>query len=474
MEVFAAALSYADAQFGRILDALQASGEFENTLVIITSDNGASAEGGPDGLYNEAEVTSPQLPDVAKNMAFYDDWGGPRTYPHYSYGWAVAGDTPFRYYKQTTHEGGTRVPLVIAWQRGIAARGELRNQFVHVSDIAPTILDAVAVAPARTINDVVQSAMEGQSVKESFLAAGDPRAGRAQYVELYGNKGLWWQGWLIVTNHRFKTWDWHTSKTFDEPWELYDLVSDPGQNHNLAAQQTQRVKKMSGMFDEQARRFHVCPIHNLSDSYADSFVKARANFESRGGKWRYAGAVGNIPQALAPPVNSRSFTMTANLDLPTSDITGPVFAYGGQLGGMGFYLKDGKPMFIMNALSGQSVLVAAPEGLDAGATKIQLVVEKGAVAQDGTAEYHIIIKSTSHTFAEATVHFAIPAFFGIGEVFGVGTDDGSAVLANYSAGTPLPARISSVLFDFSFAGHAGRSDAVEPNRSARAASMKLQ
>ena len=454
MEVFAAALSYADAQFGRILDALQARGELDNTIVVITSDNGASAEGGPDGLFNEAELTNPKLPGVAGNLAFYDAWGGPRTYPHYSYGWAVAGDTPYRYYKQTSHEGGTRVPLIIAWPNGIAARGELRNQFVHVSDIAPTILDAVEVSPAPTINDVPQSPMEGVSVKASFAATGNPRDGRAQYVELYGNKGLWWQGWSIVTTHRFRTWDWHMAKTFDEPWELYDLVTDPGQTRDLAAQQPERVAAMSRLFDEQAQRFHVYPIHNLSDSYAESFKKARAGFERHGGKWRYRGPVGNIPQALAPPINTRSFVMTATLDLPGTNVTGPLFAYGGQMGGMGLYLNDGTPTLVLNTLKGDSVSVTAQEALGAGSTHIELGLIKGDIAQDGSAAYRVTISADGRLLAQETVHFAIPFYFGLSEVFGVGTDEGSPVLANYPAGTPLNGRISDVVFDFSSSSHA--------------------
>lgn len=448
METFAAALSYADAQFGRILDALQASGELDNTMIVITSDNGASAEGGPDGLYNEAEVAVGNNSLLAANLAAYDDWGGPRTYPHYSYGWAVAGDTPYRYYKQTAHEGGTRVPLVIAWPRGIAAHGELRNQFVHVSDIAPTILDTADVAPAATINDVPQSPMEGVSVKATFSASGDPRAGRAQYVELYGNKGLWWQGWSIVTTHRYRTWDWQTAKTFDEPWELYDLVTDPGQTRNVATQHADRVAEMGRMFDEQARRFHVFPIHNLSDSFDESFVKARAEFERHGGKWRYAGALGNIPQSLAPPITTRSFSMTAMLDLPGGDVTGPLFAYGGQLGGMGFYLNDGKPMLILNALNGKSVSVVAGKALGAGATQIRLDVAKGTATPDGLSAYQVTISAAGRVLAQDTIHFAIPFYFGISEVFGVGTDEGSPVLANYPAGIPLRGRISDVVFDF--------------------------
>jgi arylsulfatase len=202
------------------------------------------------------------------------------------------------------------------------------------------------------------------------------------------------------------------------------------------------------MFDEQAQRYHVYPIHNLSDSYAESFVKARADFERHGGLWRYAGVVGNIPQSLAPPINTRGFTMTAKLELSDDGVTGPVFAYGGQLGGMGFYLKDGKPMFILNTLSGETVAVTSRDALRAGSTQITLDVAKGATATDGMTDYQVAISAGNHLLAKETIRFAIPMYFGVSEVFGVGSDEGSPVLANYPAGTPLPGRISHVVFDF--------------------------
>ena len=448
MEVFAAALSYADAQFGRILDRLEARGELDNTLIIITSDNGASAEGGPDGLYNEAEVTNRILPGVADNMPFYDAWGGPRTYPHYSYGWAVAGDTPFRYYKQTTHEGGTRVPLVIAWRKGIAAHGQLRNQFVHVSDLTPTILDAVGVPPATTINDVPQAPMEGQSVKASFAASGDPRGGRAQYVEMYGNKGLWWQGWSIVTSHRLRTWDWRVSPTFNEPWELYDVTRDPGQTRNLAGQFPARVADMGRMFDAQAQRFHVYPIFNLSDTMNASVANARADFERHGGKWRYSGPVSNIPPNLAPPITSRGFTLTARLDLPQAGVTGPIFVQGGQLGGIGLYLDAGRPVFILNTLKGEAKSVAAREALGPGTRQIQLEVLRGAAGADGASDYRVTIRADKQVLAEGSLHFALAPYFGIPDTFDVGFDEGSPVLAGFPSGAALPARLSDIQFDF--------------------------
>ena len=220
MEVFAASLSHADAQFGRMLDALEKSGELDNTIVVITSDNGASAEGAHHGTYNEHLFMNARNATVEENLAFLDQWGGPKTWPHYSMGWAVAGNTPFRYYKQTTYEGGTRVPMVMAWPKGIAARGETRGQFTYVTDIAPTVMELAGVPLAETINNVKQSPMEGLSFAYTLA---DPKAAdrkQAQYYEMFGNKGIWSGGWTAITRHRTETWDMTANKPHNEPWEL--------------------------------------------------------------------------------------------------------------------------------------------------------------------------------------------------------------------------------------------------------------
>ena len=448
MEVFAAALSYADAQFGRILDRLEARGELDNTMVVIVSDNGASAEGGPDGLYNEAEVTSAVAPTLADNLAVIDQWGGPRTYPHYAVGWAVAGDTPYRYFKQTTHEGGTRVPLVMAWPRGIAARGELRGDFVYVDDIAPTILDAAQVPLARTINNVPQAPMEGQSISASFKADGGPRTGRAQYIELYGNKALLSQGWALVTSHRFKTWNWQTARTFDEPWELYDTVRDPGQTRDLAAREPARVAQMAAAFDEQARRYNVYPQFNLSDTAAESMARMRADFARRAGVWRYDGPVGSVPSTMAPPVASLSFRMQARLqDLP-AHATGPVFALGGQMGGMGLYLNQGRPQFVMNDLRGRSVTLSADQPLASADARLSMELTRGRPGADGATDFAVTIRDGDRILARQTLHFALPPYFGLSETFGIGNDAGSPVLSGYRAGAPFPGKIDGVTFEF--------------------------
>ncbi len=452
MEAFAASLAHADAQFGRILDALEESGELDNTVIVIVSDNGASAEGGLNGLHNEAAVTGGSPPGVAGNMKFYDVWGGPETYPHYANGWALAGDTPLRYWKQVAHEGGARVPFVMAWPKGIAARGELRTGFAHVSDVAPTILQMADAPLAETVNNVKQQPMEGHSFAASFA---DPKAGdrnRAQYVELYGNRGLWQGDWSIVTTHRIETWAWNTRTTFDEPWELYNLAKDPGQTTDLSEKHPEKVEQMADLFDEQAEKYNVRPQHNMGESAVYMSRLAKEDFVRRQGKWRYTGPVSNIPAQIGPPVNIQGFTMTAKVGLESGDETGPIFALGGQLAGIGLFLKDGRPALFLNGLNGDKEAVEANNALGAGSHELELKIDKAKIAEDRSAEYHVTISAGGKVLADRTFRFKVANYFGLPATFGVGEDEGSPVMKGYAAGNPFPGTISDVVFDFSATG----------------------
>ncbi|MCB2061547.1 MAG: arylsulfatase [Novosphingobium sp.] len=444
MEVFAASLSHADEQFGRILDALEARGELDNTMVIITTDNGASAEGGPGGLHNEAFLVTGDYPNDAENMEFYDRWGGPETYPHYSFGWAVAGNTPFRYYKQVTHEGGIHVPLVVAWPKGISARGELRDQFVHVADIAPTILDAAGVTLAETVNNVKQQPMDGLSFAYSFTAPQAPEPRQAQYYEMHGNKALISGDWSINTTHRVRTWDNSSAGVPDEPWELYNLKRDPGQGRDLAQNQPQRVEALATIFEEQARQYNIYPLGDVSDGVKETMRQVQADFQRRKGKWRYSGPVGNIPALASPPIAALGFTMTATLGLADTGVTGPIFASGGQLGGMGLYLREGRPVLILTSLAGATTELAAAEVLPAGNNAIEFTFSNA----HGSPEHAVTLKANDRMLMQGTVDFALPRSFGISEVFGVGIDNGSPVLAGAPADKPLAATLSEITFDF--------------------------
>lgn len=448
MEVFAAAVSHADAEFGRILDALDASGELDNTIIIVTSDNGASAEGARSGTYNEALFFNGHYPDAAENLPFIDKWGGPETSPHYALGWAVAGNTPFRYFKQTTFEGGTRVPFVVSWPAGTAARGEVRGQFVSVNDVTPTILDLATVEPATVLNNVRQSPMEGLSFSYTLDDARAPDRKKAQYFELFGNKGLWAGNWSIVTSHRLDPWVMTQTHPINEPWELYDLSADPGQTRDLAAVYPERVEKMARLFEEQALRFQVNPIGNMGESGQLTASRLKAEFDGREGVWRYPGPVSKLAERMGPPVTAGPFTMSVKVTLSTGDETGPIFARGGQLGGMALILDQGVPGFIVRDLAGRETSVVAGSPLPAGESRLQLVFDRPQTRPLAPAPATIRILVDNLEVANETVTLALPAAYSVSETFDMGTDWGSPVSTVYRSGTRFPGQLADFTFDF--------------------------
>lgn len=446
MEVFAASLSYADDQFGKILDALEKTGELDNTIVMVTSDNGASAEGQYHGTYNETLFMNGYFPTAAENMPFIDKWGGPETQPHYAFGWAVAGNTPLRYFKQTTHEGGIRVPLIVAWPKGIAARGEVRTQFADVIDIAPTILDLTAVPLAKTLNDVAQAEMEGHSLSYTFAAPKAANRTKAQYFEMYGNKGLWSDGWTIVTSHRLDPWRMDQTGPIDEPWELYNVAVDPGETKNLAEKYPEKVKELAAMFDEQAKRYNVYPISNFGDSRAYAMKEFMAEMARRKGMWTYNGPVSNIGFGATPPLGMRPYRATAQIDLPAGNETGPIFAAGGSTGGMALYLANGVPAFALTDLAGNRVDVKASKPLPAGASQLVLTVERAAPKPFSVETLKISISAGDQLLVSKEVTAQVPPNFGISETFDIGVDRGSAVSPEYKAQQPFPGQIGKVEF----------------------------
>lgn len=457
MEVFAASLSHADAEFGRILDRLEARGELENTIIVITSDNGASAEGAATGMHNEHLFVNGMVATDAENMPFLDRWGDPSTFPHYAMGWAVAGGTPFRYYKQTAHEGGTRVPLIVAWQKGIAAQGEIRRQFSYVTDIAPTILEAAQVPLATRVNNVDQLPMEGQSIIATFA---DPNAGdksRAQYVEIFGNKGLWWQDWAIVTTHRTQTWDFSLATKPDEPWELYNLSKDPGQTTDVAAQYPERVAQMARLFEEQAAKYHVNPIDNAIAGVADLTAKVQSAFAERGYLWQFDNPVARLSPFVAPPVLNMSYRLSADVTLSTGAETGPIFASGGSHSGAAFYLKDGRPMFALTALDGSAMKVEATEPLSPAVHRLELEFARQPSAKVTPVSVSVTIKANGKPIASRTGMFPIPLT--VGEGLDIGRDDGQLVSEDYESDRTFPGELRNIIFDFNTPPASSRPEA---------------
>ena len=448
MEAFAASLAYADFEFGRILDMLEASGQLDNTIIVIASDNGASAEGAYDGTHNEALFINNRSATLADNLKFIDQWGGPETYPLYAFGWAVAGNTPFRYYKQTAYQGGTRVPFILSWPQGIPARGEVRGQFVHVSDVTPTLMELAGVPMARIVNNVEQSPFDGLSFTYSIRAAAAADRKKAQYFEMYGNKALWSQGWSIVTNHREKTWDVLMSTPPNEPWELYDLSRDPGQTTNLADTYPEKVKSLARLFDQQARQFNVYPIGNMAEAFPYIQQAAQAEFARRQGRWTFTRPVSYVAERTSPPIISRAYRMTAKVGLATGRENGPIFAIGGSHGGIALYLKDGVPAFILRDLAGRAEIVRATRPLPAGVSELELTVDRSPKPPMTLQQVRVTIAANGESLAARSVDFAMPGTFGVDQTFDIGVDWGSTVSSDYAAGVPFAGTLDDIVFDF--------------------------
>ncbi len=453
MEVFAAALSYADDQFGRILDALEARGELANTIVVVTSDNGASAEGGPGGLVNEIFFPNSHAPTVEENLAWLDEWGGPRTYPHYAFGWAVAGNTPFSFYKQTAWEGGIHVPLVVAWPKGIAARGEWRDQFAYIADITPTVLAASGVEPADIVNGVEQSEFDGRNLVETFARSGPP-GDRAQYFEMYGNRSIVKGDWKAVASDRTETWDLTTSASVDNPWSLYNLKTDPGETRDLAAEYPEKVAELDAEFKAQAKRYNVDPIDGGGGTRVFMRNMAMQDMMSRQMRWTYPLPVTRILESNAPPIKFLSYTFTADVELDSGQETGPIFAMGGSLGGVGLYLKEGRPVFILRGLMGEEFRAEGTERLARGDNKLALSVmyEGGMqmkVSPLAEKSIRITVSSNGRELLSDVLRFGMPGTFSSSETFDMGQDDGKALTDDYPAETPFPGEIRNLVFDFS-------------------------
>ena len=264
METFAAQMEFVDAQIGRVVENLERIGELDNTLIFVTSDNGASGEGGLAGTFNETYVLNGLQTTLEANLRHYDNWGDATTYPHYHAGWAMAGNTPFRYFKQSEHRGGQHDALVVHWPDGISAKGEIRDQYHHISDIAPTILEAAGLEVPDAYHGVQQQPMDGVSILYSFDDAEAPNRKQRQYYEMFGNRAIWAEGWKAVTLHAKRMpWNVNVTLPFDQDeWELYHVAEDFSESTNVAEQYPEKLAELEAMFDEEAWKYNVYPLYD--------------------------------------------------------------------------------------------------------------------------------------------------------------------------------------------------------------------
>ena len=362
MEIYAGFLEFTDHHVGRLLDAIEELGVLENTLVYyIIGDNGASAEGTLNGTYNEminfngaAALETPEF-----MMERLDDFGGPDSYNHYAVGWAHAMCAPYQWTKQVaSHWGGTRNGTIVHWPNGIKARGEVRSQFAHVIDVAPTVLEAAGLPEPAFVDGVQQRPLEGVSMAYSFDDAAAAERHTTQYFEMFCNRGIYHQGWTTVTKHGIP---WvlvggEKPALDDDVWELYDTTSDWTQCNDLSKEQPDRLAELQRLFLIEATKYNVLPLDDRVIERALPDVAGRPTLV-QGDRQLLYGGMGRLSENSIVSIKNKSHAVTAEIEVPDGGAQGVIIAQGGSIGGWSLYLKDGKPRYCSNLLGIQRFYV---------------------------------------------------------------------------------------------------------------------
>ena len=366
-EAFAAMLDHTDHQIGRLIDFLKSLGQWENTLFVLLSDNGASQEGGATGVMDEMKWFNGMRENVDEAVKRLDDIGGPNSHCNYPWGWAQAGNTPLKWYKQNTHGGGVRDPLIVHWPGGIAARGELRTQFCHAIDIAPTILDVLGIATPEAVAGVAQMPVHGVSLAPTFTDAQAPLSRGPQYFEMLGHRGIFKDGWKAVTHHAPGT------PFDDDRWELYHLAEDFSECIDLAEREPAKLKEMIDLWWREAELHGVLP---LDDRRAMELFRAsmRPGLPSSRHRFTYYPPIVHVV-ADACPSTARGWTTEIWLEHPRGQGDGAIVARGNVNSGFVLYVKDGRLVFDYNDFHRHTQAVSS-KVLEAGAHKITLKVER--------------------------------------------------------------------------------------------------
>ncbi len=448
MEVFAAYGAHVDHHMGRIVDAVKALPDADNTVIIyIAGDNGSSAEGGLEGSLCENLFFNGISERWQDNILAIDELGGPKHFNHFPSSWAHAMNAPFQWTKQVaSHFGGTRNPMIISWPDKITDQGGLRDQFLHVIDLVPTIYEVCGITAPTELNGVAQKPIEGISFADTFLDAAAVGKRRTQYFELGCNRGLYHDGWM-ASSPSFVPWDpnrqdWDPDTAV---WELYNIDEDFSQSRDLADEHPDTLRQLQDMWWVEAAKHNVLPL--------DWRVSIRMNSEAMGrpslvghrtSATYYPGTIALADAACLPMLN-KSWTITANIDVPDGDAEGMIVTHGGLEGGYGLYLRAGKPTFVYNFLSVERTTVTADEPLPAGPTQlvVQFVYDGGGMGKGAT----ITLTANGRTVGTGRLERTVPIQFSIGEGLDIGMDTGSPIDFTYRLPFAYTGTIDKVTID---------------------------
>ena len=434
---FAGMLDHADRHLARLIGFLDEAGVRDNTLILVLSDNGASQEGGPLGFVNAMGPYNLRPEPMSEKLHRIDDIGGPDTHSNFPHGWAMASNTPLRRYKQNTHGGGIRDPLVMVWPKRITAKGEMRHQFVHACDLAPTLLELIGIEAPAEIAGCVQMPVEGESFIRSIDDAAAPSRVSAQYFEMFGHRGLWHDGWKAVAYHPPGT-SFETDK-----WELFHLERDFSEVDDLSAMQPERLAQMIRMWWSEAEKHNVLP---LDDRFGPRLAENAARFQGARHRFTFHAGMGHVPTDVAPDVRSRDYIIEADVEIGDAGVEGVLIAHGDATSGYSLYVKNRRLIHDLN-IGGDHQIVTSDREIGLGARRLGLRVERlrreappAMGARTGVSAYILMIDGEPAGSLQTRLGFvSLISWSGLD----IGRDRGSPV-SNYAAPFEFTGRLLRV------------------------------
>lgn len=445
MEVYAGFSEQTDYEAGRLIASLEKLGVLDNTIIVfIAGDNGASAEGQMNGMFSEMTYFSGVPETVPDMLKHYEEWGSKSTYPHFSAGWAVAMDTPFSYTKQVASDfGGTRNGMIIQWPAGIKAKGEIRSQFGHVIDIAPTIYDITKIPAPKMVNGIEQDPIEGTSLAYTFHDEKATEQHKVQYFEMFGNRAIYQDGWFARTIHR-PAWKLKPDTTLqNDKWELFDSTKDFSLANDIAAKNADKLKSMQELFMKVAEKFHVLPIDDRLLERTNAEMMGRPTVMGKRNTVTYGEGMKGMGVDIFIDLRSTAYTITSEVAVDTNG-NGVIVCQGGRFGGLSFYIKEGKPAFCYNYLGMESTLITTTEALKPGNYKLEFdfKYDGGGMGKGGLGTISINGKKVVEKRIEKTQ----PGIFSVDDLADIGVDDGTHV-ADYGKSSKFNGKIEYVTID---------------------------
>ncbi|MBI3227548.1 MAG: arylsulfatase [Mycolicibacterium cosmeticum] len=461
MEVFAGFFEYTDHQIGRVLDYLDGIGQLENTLVMVISDNGASAEGGPHGSVNENKFFNNVPDDLAQNLAALDELGGPKHFNHYPWGWTFAGNTPFRRWKRETYRGGVSDPFIVHWPAGITSRGEIRHQYAHAIDMVPTVLESLRLQPPEQVRGVSQSPIEGVSLAHTFNDGDAPTNHHTQYFEMFAHRSLYHDGWRAVcpfpgtsfaeAGVSFGMLELTEDKLREldaTGWELYHVDVDPAETNDLAGPERAKLIEMIALWYTEAGKYNVLPLDSRGTM---RFADPRPQISTDRDRYVYFPGTQIVPENVAVKTLNRSHRITADVELRAGD-AGVLVCHGSNVGGYTFFVKDGRLHYVHNYVGAEELHIVSDTEVPAGRHTLSYEFEPTGApdlkAGKGTPGIGRLLVDGNEV-GRGQLHVTIPLALGLGSGVAVGRNPGSSISALYPTPFAFTGTVYTVTYDVS-------------------------